>query len=287
MSGESKIRDTAEVVKGLVEAVPVYQDLAQPMAQELSKSLVIVAKAVRVALAPVSAFVWGYEKISDYLAEKLTEELRGIPPERIITPEADVAVPAIEALRYSRLREQYASLLATAMDSQTAHEAHPAFVEILKQLKPDEARLLGFLSKRFREIYWYLRAKDTDEAVDLSSYQQTFPLVSGGIGQEDTANVHYFTHFSLLGDEASCSYPDAVPVYIVNLCRLGLTEIFPVEGFHQLYMPLEERCKQFALQQWGIDAETIDFFSIQREGLRLSVLGIQFCAACMGKPERI
>ena len=38
MSDESKILDTAEVVKGIVEAVPVYQDLIQPATKEVGNS---------------------------------------------------------------------------------------------------------------------------------------------------------------------------------------------------------------------------------------------------------
>jgi hypothetical protein len=39
----------------------------------------------------------------------------------------------------------YVNLLATAMDRQTAEKAHPAFVEIIRQLTPDEARLMSHL----------------------------------------------------------------------------------------------------------------------------------------------
>ena len=196
MSDDNKIRDTVEAVKGVVEAVPVYQDLVQPTAQELGKSLAIVAKTVRVALAPLSAFVWGYEKISGYLDEKIPQLLKGVPHERIITPEANVAVPAIEALRYSPLREQYANLLATAMDSQTAQEAHPAFVEILKQLTPDEARILNRMFSLDQEAFcFYVESKEEKILDDVW----------------------------LIGHDAGCENTNLVPIYIGNLNRLGIT----------------------------------------------------------------
>ena len=46
------------------------------------------------------------------------------------------------------LRELYANLLATSIDSITAHEAHPAFVEIIRQLTPDEARIVKYIFER-------------------------------------------------------------------------------------------------------------------------------------------
>ena len=55
MSDENKVRDSIDAVTGLVKAVPVYSDLAQPAAKELGKGLVTVAKAVNIALAPVGA----------------------------------------------------------------------------------------------------------------------------------------------------------------------------------------------------------------------------------------
>ena len=146
MADENLIKTTAEAVRGIAEAVPVYQDALQPAAKELGRGLATVVRAVNVALAPLSALVWGYERIADYLTNRLAEILRDVPPERIETPPASVAGPVLEATRFTaeqaELREMFARLLAAAMDSDTCRSAHPAFVEIIKQLSPDEARIL-------------------------------------------------------------------------------------------------------------------------------------------------
>ncbi len=63
MTGETKgpdIRETADAVKGLVQAVPVYQDLVQPAARELG---VGIQQAVKIALVPLRVLVWGYDNI--------------------------------------------------------------------------------------------------------------------------------------------------------------------------------------------------------------------------------
>lgn len=146
MSDENKVRDAADAVKGVVEAIPVYQDALQPAVQEVGKGLATVAKTIHVALAPVAALVWGFEQVRDFVHSRVAEKLKDVPRERIATPSPSVAGPALEALRYSGhdadLREMYANLLATSMDASTAREAHPAFVDIIKQLAPDEAKLL-------------------------------------------------------------------------------------------------------------------------------------------------
>ena len=66
-------------------------------------------------------------------------------------PPPYIAVPAVEALRYTAeepaLCEMYLHLLATAMDSRTVPLAHPAFAEIIRQLTPDEARIINLFAQ--------------------------------------------------------------------------------------------------------------------------------------------
>ncbi len=151
MGGENKIRDAADAVKGVAQAVPIYQDALQPAAKEIGTALQTVAKTIHIALAPVSVLVWGYEQIRDFVNTKVAEKLKDVPPENIVTPKLNVAGPALEALRYTgheeTLRDMYANLLAASMDTRTATAAHPSFVEIIRQLTPDEARILRFLAE--------------------------------------------------------------------------------------------------------------------------------------------
>src|SRR5690242_16589325 len=100
MAEESKIRDAADAVKGLLEAVPIYEDALQPAAKQVGLGLETIAKAVRFALAPLAALVWGFEKIEEYLVPALEKRLARVPPENVITPNPTVAGPALEALRY-------------------------------------------------------------------------------------------------------------------------------------------------------------------------------------------
>jgi hypothetical protein len=64
----------------------------------------------------------------------------------LVEPKASIAGPALQGLAFTHeepnLKEMYLSLLATAMDGRVADDAHPAFVEIIKQLNSEEARLL-------------------------------------------------------------------------------------------------------------------------------------------------
>ena len=128
----SQVKDVIDAATGLLKAAPIYDDAIQPAAKEIGKSLETVAKAVNVALSPVSALVWGYDQIEEFVSTNVAEKLKKIPNERIITPDIMIAGPTLEALRYAghkeTLREMYANLLATSLDSEVATFAHPSFV---------------------------------------------------------------------------------------------------------------------------------------------------------------
>ena len=204
----SNVRDAADAVKGIIEAVPVYQDVVQPAAQEVGKALQLVAKTVHIALAPVSILVWGYEQIKDFVSTKVAEKLSGISPEDIIPPKPHIAVPALEALRYTGSQEElsnlYANLLASSMDAKTVADAHPGFVEIIKQLTPDEAKLLKHFS--------------TTGTLPLITLREESGTPHGG-GFDIVKKLSYF------GEEAGCENVDLVPTYLDNLSRLGLIKI--------------------------------------------------------------
>ncbi len=202
--GDNSIKATIDAVTGLAKAVPVYQDMAQPVAKELGKSLETLGRAINVALYPVSGLVWGFERIKDFLDAKLASNLKDVPPENIISPKPNVAGPAIEALRFTgheeSLSDMYANLLAAAMDKSTADGAHPAFVEVIKQLTPDEAKLIGYFLEPLPFPLLTVRADDK---------------VRGRGGYDVAVNV------SLFGNLAGLALPKLVPAYLDNLCRLG------------------------------------------------------------------
>lgn len=150
---DRKLLTEAFDVLGVKSVIPkAYEDLLQPAARELGKSLVVVARSVSMALAPLEGAVWGFEKIRAWLSVKITQKLSKSNSDAIQPPPLNIAGPAIMNLTFTGdippLREMYANLLASAMDKTTASVTHPAFVRIIEQLAPDEARILAVLADR-------------------------------------------------------------------------------------------------------------------------------------------
>lgn len=209
MGDESKTEGVLKAVEGIAKAVPIYPDLVQPAAKEMGGNLATVARCVTMVLSPLKLMVWGYDQVESFLNGPVADKLAGVPPEKIITPKPEVAVPAIEALRYTGhapdLREMFAKLLATSMNTDKAPFAHPGFIDIIKSLSPDEARIMKVMGN-----CTYFPMVDVHRLVINSRARHSLTPVK--------------ENFSLLGWKAGCEYKELQEMYLSNLLRLGLVE---------------------------------------------------------------
>jgi hypothetical protein len=231
---DTNVKATIHAVTGLVKAIPLYQDAVQPAAKQIGQSLETVTKTVNIALAPIKALVWGYEKIEEFISTRVSEKLKNVPEENITTPPPQVAGPAIEALKYSghdsNLRELYANLLATAMDKETIHKAHPGFVEIIKNMTSDEAILI--------------QAFATQEVYPLIDIRATYNELTKGY-------LVIYSNYSHIHKKLKIQRPDLVSTYLNNFCRLGILEI-PSAQFMtapNTYEPLETDMELSSIKQ--------------------------------------
>lgn len=268
MAAESEsggaVGETAKAVAEIVKAMPIYPDAIQPAAKEVGKSLHLVARAVNAALAPIEALVWGVEQIREFVRDRVATKLDNVPPEDVQQPKPHVAVPAIEALRYtgeeSELSELYANLLATAMDKATAYRAHPGFVDMIKNMSPDEARIMRLLA-----------TSDSQPLVNIKATEK-----EGGGFQI----VH--RHVSLIGIKAGCDYPPLSANYLDNLIRLGLIEIPPMRRIKS-DEPYEEIESYPQIKGILEDLRKVETHTIEVEKIKfdLTDFGKQFIRSCV------
>jgi hypothetical protein len=267
VSDENKIRDAADAVKGIVEAVPVYQDVLQPAARELGVALQTVAKTVHIVLTPVSALVWGYDKIKEWLQVALTEKLKDVPPEEIVPPRVAIAGPAIEALRFAAdepiLRELYANLLATSMSSKRQGKAHPAFVDIIKQLEANDVHILNAIYQGYKQ---WIRSQESPEASPVSPTE--YPIYSHDILEtfEFESSVYESSIDNLLRVRCIVSYIEEKEIDI-DRNRGGLL------GSRTLLSAGSRR------SFWGGERHQVTF-DHRYEAVSLTSLGVNFIEAC-------
>jgi hypothetical protein len=153
------------------------------------------------------------------------------------------------------LRELGAELLERSSDVADGAPLHPAYVNILRDLAPDEARILRLLA-----------ADGPQAAVDV----RTWRLLD--VGSRLVAQG-----LSMIGLNAGLQFPDRVPQYLNNLNRLGLIWFSrePLEGGTSAYQVLEA-------QPDVIDAiKGTGRARVVRRSVRLTAFGIDFCSIAL------
>ncbi len=133
----------------LKTAPTFYEDALQPATQESGKILALIPRAVNAALVPLHKWIAEREYNLAETEKLLAQKLEHVGEDKIVTPDPYVAVPAIQAISYSMdsesLRNLYANLLANAMNLETKNSVHPAYIETIKQLSPDDASYFKYI----------------------------------------------------------------------------------------------------------------------------------------------
>lgn len=265
---KSEVGQIAQAVSEVVKAVPVYQDAIQPGAKEVGKALETVGRTVNAALMPLRGMVWGMEQLEQFVKQRVGAKLKDTPLEAIQTPKANVAAPAFDAVRMAGddpdLQEMYANLIATAMDRRVALRVFPSFVEILKQLTSDEAKILRLIG---------------------SQNPVSLPIVHLRLQhlhvQHGRTVVNNLSH---VGFDAGCEYPRLVTSYIDNLIRLGLLNPFSEHRAYAgqgIYDRLESDPELLKLKSEFEQADPEYEGRFVRSGLEVTSLGSDFIRACV------
>lgn len=262
----NSVKSVIDATTGLAKAVPIYEDAIQPAAKEIGKSLEVVGKAINVALAPISGLVWGYEKIQEFVQLQVSEKLKDIPTEDIHPPSPHIAGPALEALKYTghekSLREMYANLLATAINSKTSSKAHPAFVEVIRQLSPSEAIIINHL---FIQHSYPVICEHNFSLSSFHGEMETYAdEILGGI-ESEFAKIIRVPYVKV--QQSS--------VFLDNLTRLKIIEL--TQDMVQVATAPYENIGD----GYSIISDTADFEKRCTHILRFSKFGMQFVDACV------
>lgn len=237
-----------EITKGFIDKtdgvlVEVYKDALSPAVKPIGEILSILPRTVKVAFNGVEKWLINKEETLRLTAESVREKIKDVPEEKLVEPEPYVAIPAMQQLSYcvnnEELRELYANLLVSSMNVDKKWQVHPAFVDIIKQLTPDEAKLL----KHF-----------------LPTPMQNYPLMDVRLeNQRGEGNVYYsnFTDISL----DVLDIPTNIGLYIDNFVRLKIIEIPPSRMYAD--NTTYERLEQHPILQSNLPNINIDALKLK------------------------
>ncbi|MFI6367130.1 Abi-alpha family protein [Nocardia sp. NPDC050630] len=151
------------------------------------------------------------------------------------------------------LRRRGDALLARSADVYFTEDVHPAYDRIIDELAPDEARILRFMA-----------LNGPQPTVDVRTNR---PL---GIGSELVTG-----DLTSVPEQAGVRYPDRARTYLINLNRLGLTQVSDDPVVLSRYMVLEvQPVVEAALKKAGRAPKIV------RKSLRLTEFGSDFCHTC-------
>lgn len=158
------------------------------------------------------------------------------------------------------VRDRFRQLLDRSADV-ADDPGEPAFLDIVAQLTPDEARMVR-----------YLAANGAVAALDLVAH----PVV----GRHQRVVLR---HQTMLAERAGCARPDRSEVYLQNLARLGLLEVVddPIEDETE-YQLIEGTPAYAAATRAGRGDRSVRLRG-RRGSIVLTPLGRRFVALCLGE----
>ena len=138
--------------------------------------------------------------IQDY-AQKTTIEVSKISEENIQEPKLNILGPALESSKYyiedEDMRSMFAKLLASSMDSSKDDVIHNSFVEIIKQLSPEDAKNLLFLSASQFSPIVQIKAKFSNKAGE-SILEDNYLLTDRGHSPQTKISIDNLERLGLI-----------------------------------------------------------------------------------------
>lgn len=195
-------------IKGAVDklAVPIYEDALKPFAKEISNGLVSIARMANSGIYLLEDCVVTTNRVLRMVAENLAL----LPVDEISFERPRVALHALNEAKFAineeEIQKLFANLISASLIKNKINMAHPAYVEIIKQLTPDEALILQFMFQKEKH---------------QSGHAPTINVIETGWSgvmevQSTTPDIN------LICEDARCMIPDNSVAYFSNLKRIGL-----------------------------------------------------------------
>ena len=203
------------------------------------------------------------QEVDNLFLKDIVTEVSNIPIDQRQEPKLSVLGPALEASKYyiddEELRSLFAKLIAASMDNSKNEVLQPAFVEIIKQMSPIDA-------KNLINLY------------DIKDKQN--PIVSIILESKDSKNYkEVFDHFYIenIGNISHVRVASS----LLNLKRLGLIEInygvFLSDENRYLSYENHPIINQFK-NEYNDDLHSI---KLKKGLIKITNFGMDFCKICI------
>lgn len=204
------------------EVLPkVYDDALSSAMKQVGLLGEDAMKTLRMVLFPLQFTGALQDRLANYIAEAVQK----VPSNRLIAPQQSMAIQVCERLRTFDEKEEfkalYINLLARMIDRERVGEAHPAFINVLSQLAPDEIIVVKQMAESIHPDYQgrLVASLRVGERRELNRTEAELMLI-----EVKTEPELIELTLSLCFDCAELSQPELLPVFIEHLWNLGIIE---------------------------------------------------------------
>lgn len=258
---------------------PTIQTILISMATTLGTSSIQKAENPARAIDDLMSLI-GFEKLHawaektrikhaanlDDFKHKLAEEIFQIAPDKLKDPSLNILGPALEASKYhieqETIRNMFARLIASDIDSSKENLVHPSFVEIIKQLSPLDAQNLSIIFNH----------KQTD--IPVANYYLTYKNDRG-------MKLAHPDVFLLNPEQNNLDYNSSS---LENLRRIGVIEILYNQSKYDKHqyslLSNNNYLDDIAKHTQSNDPNFQDIY-VQPGIARLTYFGQDFCETCL------
>lgn len=260
---DNNISVVPDVIKSTSEAIQA--NIPETAKQTDGALSTVVGFFNNVVLYPVKKANLTFHYKLEAFEDDLKKKIKGIPEENLQVPPTMISGPALEALRYTydeeELREMYENLLASAMDSRKVSQAHPAFVDAIKQMSPLDAKVLSLIVSK----------KQLPCGVIQFALTNTTEVYIHGMP------TYFVVELSEVGD------PFLISTSIANLERLCLIKVFDGAMKSADYEAMKSHpyvlSRKELFDKFGKDIE----ITLKKRAITLDDYGQQFAKICLAK----
>ena len=194
-----ELQNSTEIARNASELANNFYSDIRPIVQPVSKCIGAVLDFIS---TPV-CFLSEKSKINfEKRLEEYKAKMAEVRDENKCEVHPEIGVPIMQVLHYTtndEIADMFTNLLTTASVDTTAGNAYPAFIEYIKQMSPDEARIVNYLN-----------------------HEEFIPHVSLRVHYKDSKEgfISPIENSVSIAAEVNLIYPQNVGVYISNLVSM-------------------------------------------------------------------
>ncbi|MBR5941138.1 MAG: DUF4393 domain-containing protein [Neisseriaceae bacterium] len=244
----------------------IYKDAAQPAVRALGSALGTCFEFASSILLPLKLKNEKAKLTFQKNLEKYAEELAKIPEEKRCEVHQQIGLPILDKLTYTTeedIADLFIALLTNAANKDMVHTALPAFVSMISELSPDEARILN-----------YLKDKEYIEYCEFRGEKNSWFSYKGHCN---------FFRATMIENEVELDKEDNIGMYIANFIRLGI--FVDKEGTTKVDDLIYQKIRDIhseLLNEMNKQKKTYNISSIYVEEsfYKITELGKRFIQAC-------